>query len=278
MSSFASGSAALPHRWHGRGEPLVLLPGLGGKGTSWQPFLATASQRFQTLTLELPGSRNGPRLASPVTIAELALRVLELLEQLGLQRVRVVGRSMGGMIAQELALLDPSRVERLVLASTTARVDRHLSEVFLLWARMAETGVPAEIRHQSSLLWCLGSHSLADQRRVQLYLTSKGAADNPRDYALQARACAAHDALDRLRQLDMPVLVVTGSDDRLTPAPHAETLAKAIPRAEVITIPGAGHLPYLETPDRFAEVVMRFLSPTEATEGMSSCPTASRCS
>jgi 3-oxoadipate enol-lactonase len=253
----------------------VLLPGLGGKGASWQPFLATASQRFHTLTVELPGSRNGPPLAGPVTIAELALRVLELLEHLGLDCTHIVGRSMGGMIAQELALLDPGRVERMVLASTTAQVDRHLAEVFLLWARMAELGVPAEVRHRSSLLWCLGGASLADQRRVQLYLASKGASENPRDYALQARACAAHDALDRLGRLTMPVLVVAGADDRLTPAPHSETLAKAIPRAELVTIPGAGHLPYLEAADRFADAVLRFLSPNEE---MSSCPNASRCS
>jgi pimeloyl-ACP methyl ester carboxylesterase len=130
---------------------------------------------------------------------------------------------------------------------------------------MAELGVPNEIRHQSSLLWCLGSQSMATERRVRAYLNTKGSADRPSDYALQARACARHDALERLPTLRTPTLVVGGNEDRLTPGPHAEALAKAIPGAELAFIPGAGHLPYLECPDAFARMVLDYLG-SEAKE------------
>lgn len=249
----------LPHRWHGDGEPLVLIAGLGGKGTSWQPFLDAAKHRFRVLTFDNPGAGRTPPLLGPVTIQEMARCVRRLLDQLGIEKACVVGRSMGGMIAQELALLAPERITRLVLVSTTARADGHLAQIFRFWARMAELGVAAEVRHQSSLLWCLGSMSLSSNARVQAYLEAKCTADRPHDYALQARACARHDALERLPLLRTPTLVVSGTDDRLTPPRHAEELAKAIPGAELAYISGAAHLPYLEQPERFARVVLDYL-------------------
>lgn len=267
----------LPYQIHGDGPPLLLLPGLGGKGASWRPFLDTARERFATITLELPGSARGPRLCEPASVRDLAARTAELIEHLRLPALHVAGRSMGGMIAQELALLLPERLRRLVLVSTTGRVDRHLAEVFLLWARMADLGLPPSVRHQSALLWCLGSSALADDERVTAYLRAKGVSDHPAGYAAQARACAAHDALDRLHQIRVPTLVVAGTDDRLTPLTHAEALSKAIPPARLATIPGAGHLPYLETPELFDRHVLGFLT-SEPLEESHPCPNASTAS
>ena len=181
------------------------------------------------------------------------------MDHLRLERVPVMGRSMGGMIAQELALLAPRRIQRLILVSTSGRVDPHLAAIFLHWAQMAEAGVPAAIRHRESMLWCLGSAAMRDAVLVEPYMRAKLAGDRPLDYAHQARACAVHDALDRLADVDVPTLVVSGTDDRLTPAPHAEALAKTIPSARLSWIPGAGHMAYLEAPDVFAREVMRFL-------------------
>ncbi len=249
----------LPYEWHGEGEPLVVIAGLGAKGTSWHPFLEHAEQQFRVLTFDNPGSGRSPALPGPITIRSLAREVLALLDRLAVERASIAGRSMGGMIAQELALLAPERVDRLALISTTGRSDAHLAAVFRLWARMAEQDVPAALRHQSSLLWCLGRAALEHDERVRVYLEARTRNDRPADYAHQAHACAEHDALGRLGSLAVPTLVLSGSDDRLTPAHHAEALAKAIPGAQLVHIPGAGHLAYLEAPDRFAAEVLSFL-------------------
>ena len=132
----------LPYTWHGAGSPLVLISGLGGKGTSWQPFLGRATEHFRVLSFDLRGSGLAPRLPRGATIRDLAEDVLQLLDKLGVQSAALMGRSMGGMIAQELALLAPERVSSLVLVSTTGRADRHLASIFELWAHMAETRVP----------------------------------------------------------------------------------------------------------------------------------------
>jgi pimeloyl-ACP methyl ester carboxylesterase len=250
----------LPHAWHGEGPPLVLISGLGGKGTSWKPFLEQAAQCFRVLTFDGRGSGLAPRLAEGATIRDLAEEALRLFDAVGLRCAAVAGRSMGGMIAQELALLAPDRISKLVLVSTTGRVDRHLASVFELWAYMAETRVRPEVRHRSSLLWCLGHAALENDALVRSYLEWKGVADRPDDYAIQARACAGHDALERLECVSAPALIVSGTDDRLTPPAHAEALAKALPGAELAYIPGAGHLPYLEMPAEFASLVLGFLT------------------
>jgi pimeloyl-ACP methyl ester carboxylesterase len=249
----------LPYAWHGSGETLVLIAGLGAKGTSWHPFLERAADRFRVLTFDNRGSGAAPALAGAHSLRDFARDALALLDELGVERARVMGRSMGGMIAQELALLAPERVERLVLVSTTARVDAHLSELFSLWADMAEQGVPAALRHRSSLLWCLGRRSLAERARVKAYLAAKVRGERTADYVLQARACAEHDALERLAALRVPTLVVAGSDDRFTPRAHTRQLAGAIAGARLQWIPGTGHLPYLEEPERFAQAVLPFL-------------------
>ncbi len=261
MSWIASGEHPLPFHWLGRSSnpTLVLIPGLGGKGRSWEPFLTAAARRFHVLVFDPPGSGEGPPLDGECSIGDLARATLELLDHLCVERASVIGRSMGGMIAQELALVAPERVSRLVLVSTTARADPHLARVFELWARMADERVPAEIRHRSSLLWCLGARALNEGGRVAAYLRAKGLADRPEDYARQARACAAHDALARLLLIRAPTLVVAGTDDRLTPGFHAEQLARVIPGARLLYIPDAGHLPYVEAPEAFQAGVLEFL-------------------
>jgi len=249
----------LPHQLHGEGPPLVLVSGLGGKGTSWQPFLDRAARHHRVLTFDSRGSGQAPPLDPGVRIADLAADALRLLDHLGLERVPVIGRSMGGMIAQEMALRAPERISRLVLVSTSARCDPHLASVFELWAEMAEQRVSPAVRYRSSLLWCLGRRALEDAAHVRAYLQWKERSDRPDDYAIQARACARHDALERLDALRVPTLVVGGTDDRLTPPAHAEALAKAIPGAELALLPGAGHLPYLEVPEAFASLVLDYL-------------------
>jgi len=278
---------SLPHAWHGDGaEPLVLIAGLGAKGTSWQPFLERAARSHRVLTFDNRGSGQAPPLDKDASVADLAGEALDLLDAQGVERAALVGRSMGGMIAQEMALRAPERVSKLVLVSTTGRADPHLAEVFLTWARLAEAGVAPDLRHRASLLWCLGSASLAaDGGRdgpARRYLAARARTDRPLDYARQARACAQHDALDRLGALRCPTLVVAGDDDRLTPPHHADALAAAIPGSRRATIHGAGHLAYLEAPADFAAEVLGFLSqPGEAGDERSeegdtrTCPGAS---
>jgi pimeloyl-ACP methyl ester carboxylesterase len=236
-----------------------LLAGLGAKGTSFHPFLELAAERYRVLTPDLRGSGRAGPLAPGATLRDLAADVVELLAALDVGALPVVGRSMGGMIAQELALLAPDRVAALVLASTTAHADAHLAEIFRLLADMSRSGIAPELRHRTSLLWALGPTALEERESVRAYLEARVRNDRPCDYAIQALACSVHDTRDALASVDIPALVLAGSDDRFMPARHALTLAHALPRSELRFIPGTGHLAYLEAPESFAETVFEFL-------------------
>jgi 3-oxoadipate enol-lactonase len=249
----------LPYEWHGSGPPLLLLAGLGAKGTSFHPFLDVAAERYRVLTPDLRGSGRAGPLAPGATLRDLAAEVGELLDALGVGPLPVVGRSMGGMVAQELALLAPGRLDVMVLASSTAYADPHLAEIFRLLADMSRCGIPAELRHRASLLWALGPVAVAERDTVRAYLDARVRNDRPRDYAIQALACAAHDTRARLASVQIPTLVLAGSEDRFMPTRHALALARALPHAELRFIPGAGHLAYLEEPELFAEAVFEFL-------------------
>lgn len=250
----------LPYEWHGSGPPLLLLSGLGAKGTSFHPFLGMAAARFRVLTPDLRGSGRAGPLAPGATLRDMAADVAELLEALDLGPLPVVGRSMGGMIAQELALLAPDQLAALVLASSTAHADPHLAALFRLLADMSDARIPPELRHRTSLLWALGPTALAERETVRAYLDARVRNDRPGDYAIQALACAAHDTRARLASVEIPTLVLAGSEDRFMPTRHALTLARALARAELRFIPGAGHLAYLEEPESFAEAVFEFLA------------------
>ena len=113
--------------------------------------------------------------------------------------------------------------------------------------------------------WCLGHNAQRDPALVARYLGAKLEADRPQDYANQARACAEHDALERLEKVAVPTLVIGGVQDRLMPPRHSESLAKAIPGAQLSLVPGAGHLPYLEAPAVFSREVLQFV---EGAEGV----------
>ena len=188
----------LPYEWHGSGPPLLLLAGLGAKGTSFHPFLDVAADRYRVLTPDLRGSGRAGPLVPGTTLRDMAADVAELLEALDLGPLPVVGRSMGGMIAQELALLAPEQIDVMVLASSTAHADPHLGEIFRLLADMSRADIPAELRHRTSLLWALGPSALAERESVRAYLDARVRNDRPRDYAIQALACAAHDTRARL--------------------------------------------------------------------------------
>ena len=149
-------------------------------------------------------------------VRDLAIHALRLLDALELETVPVIGRSFGGMVAQELALLAPHRVSRLVLVSTTGRSDAHLREVFCLWARMAELGLPAELRRQASLLWCVGREALEHAPSLREYLRARSGIDRPAEYALLARAARAGERIVTLdgqtRELDVDDLVIADAE------------------------------------------------------------------
>jgi 3-oxoadipate enol-lactonase len=253
------GFATLSARGSTRAPSIVVIPPLGMPAALLTPFSSALAKGLQAITVELPGSGSASGIPAGATTRDLARWLLDVLERRGITRTHLFGISLGGMVAQWAILEDPARFDRLVLASTAARgLDAaldHPVEKIVLGARALLSGDPAlEMAKQ-----VIGDHVLEDP--AQMARIESAIEDHPRDpeeTAWLAAAALRHDARDRVGEIAVPTLVITGADDRLIPPALQSALAEAIPGARQVTIEGAGHDVTVDRPAEVAAAVIEF--------------------
>jgi pimeloyl-ACP methyl ester carboxylesterase len=247
----------------GQGEPLVFLNGLSGDHLYWMAQLRAFGKRYRCLA---PDNRDVGRSSyapGPYTIKDMAGDVAALLERLQAPPAHVVGLSMGGMIAQELALAAPGRVKSLVLAGTLGRADewfRLTLGAFGLIRRQVED-TPAFF--EAILPWWVSHRYLAQADRlpwIRWLLRQTPQPQRLDGFLRQLEALAGHDALGRLPGLRCPALVLVGEDDCVCPPRYAAELRAALAHAALVTLPGVGHAPPFEDPQGFQAALNSFLA------------------
>jgi pimeloyl-ACP methyl ester carboxylesterase len=248
----------------GEGPPLVLIMGLTGSMDWWDPeFLEALSERHRVLILD---NRGAGRTAAPpeteITIEQMADDTAGLMDSVGISKADVLGVSMGGMIAQELALRHPEKVNRLVLAATFCGGRESVPASREVLARLADrSGTPEEIvRRFGTLLfseeWMSANNDYFDDffaRYIQAPCTDENA-------ARQFMATLKFSTYDRLPQIDMTTLVTCGADDILIPAQNSRIIAQRIPGARLAEFEGAGHGFINQCRDDFLKMLEDFLS------------------
>ena len=223
-----------------RNPPLLLVMGLAVSSKAWDRLPELMSRRFQVLVFDNRGTGRSGRRGFAYRMRDLADDAAAVLEAAGVPSAHVFGISMGGMIAQELALRHPERVRSLALGATIASFRKgHRAPLRSVWDLIA-----------------LNLGYTAPERLARLLVSADWDARNP-DGALkwirraepagfrialaQFLAVARHHTLSRLSQIRAPTLVLTGDADRLVPMRNSEVLAQAIPRARLVVLHGAGH-------------------------------------
>jgi pimeloyl-ACP methyl ester carboxylesterase len=246
----------------GTGEPLLLVPGLGCTRNLWDTVATDLAESF---CLILPDNRGiGLSVArrAPRTLADYAVDLIELLDHLQLDRVHVMGLSLGGMIAQQLAMDHPSRVERLVLISCSNRFGPYLREIARLLAH-AMRRFPTEIFQRTvELLVTAPQYLDAHQDQIEQNLVRARQMGIPRGaIARQLRCLARHDVPQTPEyRITVPTLVLAGEHDVLIPACYARQMADEIPGSEFAVIPSCGHNPFVEQPEAVLPLITEFLS------------------
>lgn len=230
------------------GPTLVLVHGAGGSRIHWPPGLRRMDE-VTVYTLDLPGHgrSEGPGCE---TIAGYADAVAAFLEAIDVDRAVVVGHSMGGAIAQTLALEHPVSVRALGLIATGARL-RVAPAILETIQEDFEGAVELITRYAWS----------AEADRSWVALGREALKDTGPEVLLgDFLACDQFDVMDRLGEIEVPVLVVSGTADALTPAKYARFLAEHIPAARLVTLEGAGHMVMLEQPQEVAKAVRGFVT------------------
>jgi len=246
----------------GRGEPLLLIQGLGGDHLSWGYQLTAFSKSYRVIAFDNRGSGRSGAPDEPCTTALMADDTVAILDRLGVESAHVLGVSLGGMIAQELALRHPGRVRTLQLHCTAARADRYVLAL-LDNLRMVRDRLGRELAQRAMALWLFAPTTFNERPEfIDMLLYAASQQSYPQSdagFALQADAVLAHDALERLAAITCPTLVAVGEEDLLAPVRFSRELATAIPHAEFRTIPRAGHAFFWEQPAEFNALCLTFL-------------------
>lgn len=245
----------------GSGDPLLFINGIGGTSQGWQPLLPALAARFRVITSDNRGVGRSAAPPGPYTTKQMAEDAAALLAHLGVARAHVVGSSMGGLIAQELALAYPALVDRLILYGTFARPRRAITDPWLTFvAQMAERLDPAA-NTLGWLPWLYTPAFLADPERVEAALAWQALYPAPaHGIVAQTEAVRAHDAWDRLPQITAPTLVLVGPEDVVTPVYYARELAERIPGARLQVLERGGHDALLEYPEDGVSALLAFFT------------------
>jgi pimeloyl-ACP methyl ester carboxylesterase len=249
---------------------VVLLHGLGATKLSYLPLLPALAREHRVIVPDLPGHGESTKFRAAYTPAYFAEVIGGLLDELGVGRTAVIGNSMGGRIALEVAAEAPARVRGLVLLDPAAAGVPFPLYVRLL--RMLPTGVGAVPIPLRKRIVAFGIRSLfADPDRLPRGAYLAGADEFIRIYrhgrarvallsAIRGLMADGEDAFwDRMATVDTPTLVLWGSEDRLVPVRMGRRLVRTMPRAELVILPGVGHVPHFEVPDETRRRVAAFL-------------------
>jgi 3-oxoadipate enol-lactonase len=245
---------------HGEGkQTFTMIRGLGSDLSAWSPQIPEFSKHFRTVVFDNRGAGRTEKPDGPYSIRQMAQDVNRLLEALNIQRTALLGISMGGMIAQEFAIAYKEKLSCLILGCTTfGGAEAIPPSREILNAILAGPDADENTRRlQEQALFC--EDTIANRRHViTAFAEARGRFPIPqRSLALQAAALRGHDTASRLEQIQMPTLVITGTEDRLIPPENSRLLAERIRGAILKKLPG-GHVFMFEYPDAFNRAVIEF--------------------
>ena len=217
---------------HGQGEPLVLIPGLSADVSDYARIIAELAKHFRVIAFDNRGAGRSDKPDAPYSIAMMADDASALLDALGIRQAHIVGTSMGGRIAVDLALRHPEHVKSLVQVSTAMRPAPQT-----LWRRLTLDVIP-----RIPLLRRLGKYP-------QPYYA----------FARQRAASRSYDATARLSEIHVPTLILHGKHDRSAPLALAEEMHAGIAGSRMITF-GDGHIFFFLQPKQFVDAITTFLT------------------
>ena len=246
----------------GRGEPLIMIIGLGSDQSNWRLQIGAFKKYYRTITFDNRGAGKSDRPAGPYTIKMMADDTIGLMDSLGIEKAHIIGVSMGGMIAQVLAINHPERVDKLVLGCTFARGDgtsgfsSEISEALEAYDRSPHD--KASIQRLACVFIDLTFNKgrfriLAIPMKTAIRLSSLNG------FVEQLEAMLVYDEAERLGIIKAPTLVITGTEDRVIKPISSEVIANLVPKAKLVKVEGGSHGFSGEMSSEFNREVLEFL-------------------
>ena len=246
----------------GTGDPLLLIAGFACDHTNWSRMIPMLASRHRVIVFDNRGVGQTSATNTPYSIRQMAEDAAGLLDAIGLNRVHVAGHSMGGQIAQELALAQPERVRTLALLATCAKMDERGKAVIESWGELPRL-VDAATGLRLSFPWIYTSRFYATPGAIERAIKdvfSNPFPPSPLGIYQQSRAITSCDTSTRLDRIECPTLVVAGNEDILSRLSFSEQLVQGIRGAELVVLEHCGHSLLKESPEPTAAALLDFLS------------------
>jgi pimeloyl-ACP methyl ester carboxylesterase len=268
MNFVETNGIRLAYEERGTGEPLVLIMGLGADGQVWDLHAQFYAQKFRCFLVDNRGTGHSDKPPGPYSTAQMADDYAGLIRKLHLGKVRVAGISMGGAVAQQLAIRHPDLVRSLVLVCTWAQCDEYARMIFDHFANARTAMRPADFVALLQLwIWTpqyMQDHAeeLAEARRGAAVAAASGesSAWMPADaFEAQCQACMKHDTTTTVGTIKVPTLITVGTDDIFTPMRFSEHLHREIKGSQLKVFPGGGHVHHWEQLESFNRSTCQWL-------------------
>jgi len=242
----------------GSGAAIVFLHGLGSCGQDWLLQTPAFEQRFHVITPDLRGHGQTDKPQGGVRVAHLTRDVIGLMDALKIDRAHVVGLSLGGCVAQQLALDAPKRVRSLTLVNTFAHLEpdspRHALMLVSRLGLLGLKGLPAQAEYVAARLF-----PKPEQAEFRQLAAERIAANEPATYRRLLFAVRAFDVRNRLHEIKRPTLVIAGDRDTTVPIKAKRLIAERIPGARMEIVADSGHATPIDQPEVFNRLVLSFI-------------------
>ncbi len=247
---------------HGTGPPLVLIMGLRRNAEWWYLQVPELSKHFTVIIFDNRGAGRSDKPEMDYSIRLFADDTVGLMDSLGISKAHILGISMGGFIAQELAINYPDKVDGLILGCTSCGGSKAvmMSEERIERFKANEGLTPEQILRKDMDLYFSERFIRQHPERIEEFVNISLRYYQPADaFFRQFNACLKHDTVDRASEISSPTLIMTGDDDLLVPSENSLILKQLIPKADLELFAGCRHCFFMEECAAFNSSVVRFL-------------------
>ena len=265
MAICKNSNIALHYHQDGKGTPILFLSGVGARLDTWDTTVPLLKNKFHCIALDNRGVGHSDKPTEPYSIKDMAEDAASVLNALNISSAHIVGQSMGGLIAQEMAHSYSEYCRSITLCSTVAFVDGRTTIEWSSLPILSRKLEPKEFFYVMAP-WTYGRKTLANTTWLQQNIEQAAKSDcitPPHTYDIQTAAMIAFDSRPWLSSIDVPCLVVVGDDDIGTPPYQAQILANSIPNARYACFSNAGHRAITENQKGFIKELTTLISNVE---------------
>ena len=260
MPKAPAADAEIYYETHGRGDPVLLVPGLGGVGNYWAPNILTFAEKFQVIIHDHRGTGQSTRSGICYSVDQMTDDLIAVMDHLGIKKAHLVGHSTGGAIGQIMGAAHPDRLISLVIYASWTKSDPFFQRVFeARRALLTEVGASAYVRSTPIFLypdWWINKNIALLEEREKAIIQNFPA---PEIAASRIDAIIDFDRTRDLGKIKIPTMIICAQDDILTPPYFSRELARLIPDAELVELQRGGHCASETNTQAFNEAVLQFI-------------------